>query len=127
MKEDEYKITYEASLPDGCDDMQVLYIHLTTNNNTYINYRVLNSSIVEQEAGNLNKRKNAGFRNEYQLRERALRQSKHLIFSRLKMNARMFKDGINQTKSVIQMSDIYDSNHQQGYITGRPGKNFSSS
>ncbi|STB58842.1 Uncharacterised protein [Citrobacter freundii] len=37
------------------------------------------------------------------------------------MNAKVFKDGIIQAGSFIQMPDIYDSNQQQGYITGRAG------
>lgn len=44
-------MTYEATLPGGYDGVQVSYVHPTTNNKTYINYRVLNGAIVEQEAG----------------------------------------------------------------------------
>jgi hypothetical protein len=43
------------------------------------------------------------------------------------MNAKVFEDGIIQVGSVIQMPDIYDSNQQQGYITGRAGNNFDTS
>ncbi|EOX3278249.1 host specificity factor TipJ family phage tail protein [Escherichia coli] len=127
MKTDEYKISYEATLPGGYDGVQVSYVHPTTNNKTYINYRVLNGAIVEQEAANPNKLEVAGFRNEYQARERALRETKRLIYSRVKMNAKVFEDGIIQVGSVIQMPDIYDSNQQQGYITGRSGNNFDTS
>nr|WP_249979806.1 host specificity factor TipJ family phage tail protein [Enterobacter kobei] len=127
MKTDEYKMTYEATLPGGYDGVQVSYVHQTTNNKTYINYRVLNGSIVEQEAENPNKLEIVGFRNEYQARERALRETKRLIYSRVKMNAKVFEDGIIQVGSVIQMPDIYDSNQQQGYITGRSGNNFDTS
>ncbi|WP_414457244.1 host specificity factor TipJ family phage tail protein, partial [Enterobacter kobei] len=127
MKTDEYKMTYEATLPGGYDGVQVSYVHPTTNNKTYINYRVLNGSIVEQEAENPNKLEIVGFRNEYQARERALRETKRLIYSRVKMNAKVFEDGIIQVGSVIQMPDIYDSNQQQGYITGRAGNNFDTS
>ena len=127
MKTDEYKITYEATLPGGYDGVQVSYVHPTTNNKTYINYRVLNGVIIEQEAENPNKLEIAGFRNEYQARERALRETKRLIYSRAKMNAKVFEDGIIQVGSVIQMPDIYDSNQQQGYVTGRSGNNFDTS
>ncbi|ENF7816530.1 MoaD/ThiS family protein [Enterobacter soli] len=127
MKTDEYKLTYEATLPGGYDGVQVSYVHPTTNNKTYINYRVLNGAIVEQEAENPNKLEIVGFRNEYQARERALRETKRLIYSRVKMNAKVFEDGIIQVGSVIQMPDIYDSNQQQGYITGRAGNNFDTS
>lgn len=127
MKTDEYKITYEANLPGGYDGVQVSYVHPTTNTKTYINYRVLNGAIVEQEAQNPNKLEIVGFRNEYQARERALRETKRLIYSRVKMNAKVFEDGIIQVGSVIQMPDIYDSNQQQGYITGRAGNNFDTS
>ena len=68
MKTEEYKITYEATLPGGYDGVQVSYVHPTTNNKTYINYRVLNGAIVEQEAENPNKLEIVGFRNEYQAR-----------------------------------------------------------
>ncbi|HAT2191693.1 TPA: MoaD/ThiS family protein, partial [Citrobacter freundii] len=64
MKTDEYKMTYEATLPGGYDGVQVSYVHPTTNNKTYINYRVLNGAIVEQEAENPNKLEIVGFRNE---------------------------------------------------------------
>ncbi|KHE04933.1 host specificity factor TipJ family phage tail protein [Citrobacter braakii] len=127
MKTDEYKMTYEATLPGGYDGVQVSYVHPTTNNKTYINYRVLNGVIVEQEAENPNKIEIVGFRNEYQARERALRETKRLIYSRVKMNAKVFEDGIIQVGSVIQMPDIYDSNQQQGYITGRAGNDFDTS
>ncbi|HFI8340804.1 TPA: host specificity factor TipJ family phage tail protein, partial [Escherichia coli] len=127
MKTDEYKMTYEATLPGGYDGVQVSYVHPTTNNKTYINYRVLNGAIVEQEAQNPNKLEIVGFRNEYQARERALRETKRLIYSRVNMNAKVFEDGIIQVGSVIQMPDIYDSNQQQGYITGRAGNNFDTS
>ncbi|EOC0436286.1 MoaD/ThiS family protein [Cronobacter dublinensis] len=127
MKTDEYKMTYEATLPGGYDGVQVSYVHPTTNNKTYINYRVLNGAIVEQEAENPNKLEIVGFRNEYQARERAIREVKRLIYSRVKMNAKVFEDGIIQVGSVIQMPDIYDSNQQQGYITGRAGNNFDTS
>ncbi|EGT4313434.1 MoaD/ThiS family protein [Cronobacter malonaticus] len=127
MKTDEYKMTYEATLPGGYDGVQVSYVHPTKNNKTYINYRVLNGAIVEQEAENPNKLEIVGFRNEYQARERAMREVKRLIYSRVKMNAKVFEDGIIQVGSVIQMPDIYDSNQQQGYITGRAGNNFDTS
>ncbi len=127
MKTDEYKMTYEATLPGGFDGVQVSYVHPTTNNKTYINYRVLNSAIVEQEAENPNKLEIVGFRNEYQARERALRETKRLIYSRVKMNAKVFEDGIIQVGSVIQMPDIYDSNQQGGYVTGRSGSDFDTS
>ncbi|WP_279063220.1 host specificity factor TipJ family phage tail protein [Lelliottia amnigena] len=127
MKTDEYKISYEATLPGGYDGVQVSYVHPTTNNKTYINYRVLNGEIVEQEAENPNKLEIVGFRNEYQARERALRETKRLIYSRVKMNAKVFEDGIIQVGSVIQMPDIYDSNQQQGYLKGRSGNAFDTS
>ena len=127
MKTDEYKITYEATLPGGYDGVQVSYVHPTTNNKTHINYRVLNGAIVEQEAENPNKLEIVGFRNEYQARERALRETKRLIYSRVKMNAKVFEDGIIQVGSVIQMPDIYDSNQQQGYLKGRSGNAFDTS
>ncbi|QAA02725.1 MoaD/ThiS family protein [Escherichia coli] len=127
MKTDEYKMTYEATLPGGYDGVQVSYVHPATNNKTYINYRVLNGSIVEQEAENPNKLEIVGFRNEYQARERALRETKRLIYSRVKMNAKVFEDGIIQVGSVIQMPDIYDSNQQGGYVTGRAGNDFDTS
>ncbi|WP_336984169.1 host specificity factor TipJ family phage tail protein, partial [Cedecea sp. VD21] len=127
MKTDEYKMTYEATMPGGYDGVQVSYVHPATNNKTYINYRVLNGVIVEQESENPNKLEIVGFRNEYQARERALRETKRLIYSRVKMNAKVFEDGIMQVGSVVQIADIYDSNQQQGYITGRTGNNFDTS
>lgn len=127
MKTDEYKITYEATLPGGYDGVQVSYVHPATNVKTYINYRVLNGTIVEQEGENPHKMEIVGFRSEFQARERALRETRRLIYSRVRMNAKVFEDGIIQVGSVIQMPDIYDSNQQQGYITGRAGNSFDTS
>lgn len=122
-----YKVSYEATLPGGFDGVQVAYVHPTTNNKTYINYRILDNTIVEQEAANPSKFDVVGFRNEYQARERALRETKRLLYSRVKMTAKVFEDGIIQVGSVIQMPDIYDTNQQQGYIVGRNGNNFDTS
>jgi len=127
MVTDEYKISYEATLPGGYDGVQVSYVHPSTNNKIYINYRVVNGTVVEQEAANPNKLEIVGFRNEYQARERAIRETKRLIFSRIKMNAKALEDGIIQCGSVIQMPDIYDTNQQQGYVTGRTGNDFDTS
>lgn len=122
-----YKVSYEATLPGGFDGVQVAYVHPTTNNKTYINYRILDSEIVEQEAANPSKFDVVGFRNEYQARERALRETKRLLYSRVKMTAKVFEDGIIQVGSVIQMPDIYDTNQQQGYIVKRRGNDFDTS
>ncbi|MCD2461711.1 MULTISPECIES: host specificity factor TipJ family phage tail protein [Enterobacter] len=106
MKTDEYKITYEATLPGGYDGVQVSYVHPTTNNKTYINYRVLNGIIVEQEAENPNKLEIVGFRNEFQARERAMRETKRLIFSRTKMNSKVNEYGYatNQSASTKRIT-----------------------
>lgn len=122
-----YKVSYEATLPGGFDGVQVAYVHPTTNNKTYINYRILDNTIVEQEAANPSKFDVVGFRNEYQARERALRETKRLLYSRMKMTAKVFEDGIIQVGSVIQMPDIYDTNQQQGYIVQRRGNDFDTS
>ncbi|WP_312393416.1 host specificity factor TipJ family phage tail protein [Mixta calida] len=127
MLTDEYKISYEATLPGGYDGVQVSYVDPITNNKNYVNYRIIDGNIVEQEASNPNKIEVVGFRNEYQAKERALRETKRLLYSRVKMNAKVFEDGIIQVGSVVQLPDIYDTNQQQGYITGRSGNNFDTS
>lgn len=127
MLTDEYKISYEATLPGGYDGVQVSYVDPITNNKNYVNYRIIDGKIVEQEASNPNKIEVVGFRNEYQAKERALRETKRLLYSRVKMNAKVFEDGIIQVGSVVQLPDIYDTNQQQGYITGRSGNNFDTS
>lgn len=124
MLTDEYKVSYNTTLPGGFDGVQASYVHPTTNNKTYINYRIIGGEIVEQEASNPSKLDIVGFRNEYQAKERAIRECKRLLHSRVNMNVKVFEDGIIQVGSVIQMPDIYDSNQQHGYIVQRINNSF---
>lgn len=48
-----------------------------------------------------------GFRNEFQARERALRETKCLMYCLAQMNTKVFEDDIIQVGIFIQMSDIW--------------------
>jgi len=121
---DEYKISYDMSMPGGYDGVSVEYVDPVKNTKTSIHYRVLNGQIIEQEAQNPNKITLTGCRNEYQARDRAIKEARRLIYSRVKMTARVFEDSNIQFGSVVKLTDIFDPDQQQGYLVGRNGNLF---
>ncbi|MBK5074593.1 MoaD/ThiS family protein [Budviciaceae bacterium CWB-B4] len=125
---DEYKITYDMTMPGGYDGVEVEYVSPTTNKKTYIRYRVTNTGIIEQTAQNPLKVSLSGCRNEYQARDRALLEVNRLFQSRMKMTMKTLADGeYISPGEMIVVADTYDTNQQAGYIVARNENNFDTS
>ncbi|WP_436875796.1 host specificity factor TipJ family phage tail protein [Siccibacter turicensis] len=125
---EEYKLTWEMTLPGGFDGVEVEYVSPVTNKKTYIRYRVTSGGIVEQAAQNPNKITLHGCRDEYQARDRALLEARKLIYSRGRMTCKTLADGqYVSVGDMIQVPDTYDTNQQSGYIVRRSGNNFDTS
>lgn len=128
MTADEYKITYEMTMPGGYDGVEIEYVSPVTNKKTYIRYRITTTGIVEQAAESPLKIKLLGCRNEYQARDRALLEVNRLVYSRGKMTCTTLADGqYVSVGDVVQVPDTYDVNQQSGYIVKRTGNNFDTS
>ena len=128
MTSDEYKITYEMTMPGGYDGVEIEYVSPVTNKKTYIRYRITATGIVDQAAESPLKIKLIGCRNEYQARDRALLEVNRLVYSRGKMTCTTLADGqYVSVGDVVQVPDTYDVNQQSGYIVKRTGNNFDTS
>lgn len=125
---DEYKISYDMTMPGGYDGVEIEYVSPKTNKKTYIRYRITDTGIVEQAALSPLKISLSGCRNEYQARDRALLEVNRLISSRMKMNMKTLADGEYVSPGeMIVVADTYDTNQQAGYIVARNGNNFDTS
>lgn len=125
---DEYKISYDMTMPGGYDGVEVEYVSPRTNKKTYIRYRITAIGIVEQAALSPLKISLSGCRNEYQARDRALLEVNRLISSRMKMNMKTLADGEYVSPGeMIVVADTYDTNQQAGYIVARNGNDFDTS
>lgn len=128
MTADEYKITYEMTMPGGYDGVEIEYVSPVTNKKTYIRYRITAAGITEQAAESPLKIKLLGCRNEYQARDRALLEVNRLVYSRGKMTCTTLADGqYVSVGDVVQVPDTYDVNQQSGYIVKRTSNNFDTS
>lgn len=125
---DEYKISYDMTMPGGYDGVEVEYVSPRTNKKTYIRYRITDTGIVEQAALAPLKISLSGCRNEYQAEDRALLEVNRLISSRMKMNMKTLADGEYVSPGeMIVVADTYDTNQQAGYIVARNGNDFDTS
>lgn len=125
---DEYKISYDMTMPGGYDGVEVEYVSPRTNKKTYIRYRITATGIVEQAALSPLKISLSGCRNEYQARDRALLEVNRLVSSRMKMNMKTLADGEYVSPGeMIVVADTYDTNQQAGYIVARNGNDFDTS
>ncbi|MGQ3902953.1 host specificity factor TipJ family phage tail protein [Mixta calida] len=128
MVGDEYKLTYEMTMPGGYDGVEVEYVGPLTNKKTYIRYRVTPTGIVEQPANNPMKITLNGCRNEFQARDRAILEANKLVYSRGRMTCKTLADGqYVSVGDMIQVPDTYDINQQSGYIVDRLGNAFDTS
>lgn len=123
-----FRISYDMSLPGGNDGVEVEYVNPRTNKKTYLKYRIENGAVVKGVAKSPNKITLHGCRNEYQATDRALLEMDRLISQRTSISLQTLADGdYVYPGDMVLVADSYDSNQQSGHITGRTGNVFSTS
>ena len=125
MKADGYSISYDMTLPGGFDGVEVTYKNPVTNKQAFIRYRIVGDRIEEGAAVKPKKFSMLYVRNSYQARDRALKEVRRLLYSRMTMAVTALSDGewVN-IGQMVQVADIYDKNQQSGYIVNRIGNDF---
>jgi hypothetical protein len=123
-----YSLSYDMTLPGGFDGVEVQYRNPSTNKQDFIRYRISNGAIISGAPVKAKKFEMMYIRDAYQADERALRECKRLIYSRMAMSITTLADGewLN-VGDMVQIPDTYDTNQQSGYIISRAGNVFETS
>ncbi|EIV9530455.1 MoaD/ThiS family protein [Klebsiella aerogenes] len=126
---DEYKVSWQMSLPGGYDGVTVDYVDPLTNKKSYVYLQIDASGIREVEDATVNASQISldGCRNRTQAVDRAWLEAQRLLYSRMSMTVKVLETEQVVRGAVVQCPDMYDNRQQNGYLTGRNGDIFTTS
>ncbi|MGG7837595.1 host specificity factor TipJ family phage tail protein [Klebsiella aerogenes] len=126
---DEYKASWQMSLPGGYDGVTVDYVDPLTNKKSYVYLQIDAGGIREVEDATVNASQISldGCRNRTQAVDRAWLEAQRLLYSRMSMTVKVLETEQVVRGAVVQCPDMYDNRQQNGYLTGRNGDIFTTS
>ncbi len=126
---DEYKVSWQMSLPGGYDGVTVDYVDPLTNKKSYVYLQIDAGGIREVEDATVNASQISldGCRNRTQAADRAWLEARRILYSRMSMTVKVLETEQVVRGAVVQCPDMYDNKQQNGYLTGRNGDIFTTS